>query len=152
MKGLPLGQSLQHTGVVLAHMVMVTQGQCKRVAGMGSWHKQANKAWQGKCGPANAAQAGRQVKLVGLWSGPVRLCGGSAVVPAALAAGSDLTYGLPPNLSPLPVSVHTHSLNMHTKQPNLAHFYFIFFLITSSPKPPYCLCPANLSCPSTPHL
>ena len=38
--------------------------------------------------------------------------GGSAVVLATRKAGSDLPYCLPPNLSPLPVSVHTHSLNL----------------------------------------
>ena len=38
--------------------------------------------------------------------------GGSAVVLATRKASSDLPYCLPPNLSPLPVSVHTHSLNL----------------------------------------
>ena len=50
------------------------------LAGMGSWQRQANKAWQGKCGPANAAQAGRHRKLAGLWSRSVRFwreCGGA---------------------------------------------------------------------------
>ena len=38
--------------------------------------------------------------------------GGNAVVLATRKADSDLPYCLPPNLSPLPVSVHTHSLNL----------------------------------------
>ena len=38
--------------------------------------------------------------------------GGSAVMLATQKAGSDLPYGLPPNLSPLPVSVPTHSPNL----------------------------------------
>ena len=49
------------------------------------------------------------------WPAPcleMEVGGGSAVVLATRKAGSDLPYGLPPNLSPLPVSVHTHSLNL----------------------------------------
>ena len=52
--------------------------------------------------------------------------GGSAVVLATQKTGSDLPYCLPPNLSPLPVSVHTHSLNL--SKPNLAPTYFFVVL------------------------
>ena len=74
------------------------------------------------------------------------------VVPVALKVGSDLPSCLPPNLSPLPVSVHTHSLNLHNKT-NLAPTYFFCFIlffmfpaINCLPNPLYCLCLANLSC------
>ena len=42
----------------------------------------------------------------------VQVGGGSAVVLATQKAGSDLPKRLPPNLLPLPVTVHTHSLNL----------------------------------------
>ena len=53
------------------------------------------------------------------------------VVLATRKAGSDLPDCLPPNLSPLPVSVHTHSLNLSKIQfiPNL-FFCFIFIFIS----------------------
>ena len=71
------------------------------------------------------------------------------MVLATQKAGSDLPKRLPPNLSPLPVTVHTHSLNLY--KPNLAphlflFFYFYFPTINSSPNPLYCQCSANLSC------
>ena len=61
----------------------------------------------------------------------VQVDGGSAVVLATQEAGSDLLYLSPSHLSPLPVTVHTHSLNF--EKPNLAPTYFfvvvcIFFL------------------------
>jgi len=103
--------------MVLAHMVeMVTQGQCnKGEAGMGSRQRQANKAWQMQ-GMANTDQqlqhnTGRHSKLTGLWSGPVRLwreCSGA--VRSRNRLGPNLLS--PPNLSPLPVFVHTHSLSL----------------------------------------
>ena len=49
------------------------------------------------------------------WPAPcleMEVGGGSAVVLATRKAGSDLPYCLPPNLSPLPVSVPTHALNL----------------------------------------
>ncbi len=57
------------------------------------------------------------------------------MVPAALKAGSDLAYCLPPTLSPLPVSVHTRSLNLPQKQQNLAplYFYFPFIIVSLTP-------------------
>ena len=61
----------------------------------------------------------------------VEVGGGSAVVLATQKVGSDLPYGLPPNLSPLPVSVHTHSLNL--SKPNLAPTYFFFVFIFIPP-------------------
>ena len=48
------------------------------------------------------------------------------MVLATQKAGSDLPYGLPPNQSPLPVSVHTHSLNL--SKTNLAPTYFFVFI------------------------
>ena len=53
----------------------------------------------------------QQMKLASLCLEMV-VGGGSAVVLATQKAGLDLPYGLPPNLSPLPVSVHTNSLNL----------------------------------------
>ena len=62
----------------------------------------------------------------------VEVGGGSAVVLATQKAGSDLPNRLPPNISPLPVSVHTHSLNLY--KPNLAPtYFFVFIFIFTSP-------------------
>ena len=78
------------------------------------------------------AQTGRQVKLVGLWYGSVRVwrkCGGASRSEGGL--GPNLRS--PPNLSPLPVSVHTHSLNLHTKikfSPIILFFLFIIVSLT----------------------
>ena len=73
------------------------------------------------------------------------------MVLATRKAGSDLTYCIPPNLSPLPVSVHTHSLNL--QKTNLAPTFFFFFYLyfphyNPSPNPLCCLYSANLSSPS----
>ena len=74
------------------------------------------------------------------------------MVPAGPKAGLDLPYCLPPNLSPLPVSVHTHSLNLPNKTNLAPTYFFVFFYIfivpprIRLPNPLYCLCPANLSC------
>ena len=57
------------------------------------------------------------------------------VVLATRKAGSDLPYGLPPNLSPLPVSVHTHSLNL--SKPNLAPTFYSFCFFISTLLPHY---------------
>ena len=71
----------------------------------------------------------------------MEVVGGSAVVLATQKAGSDLPNRLPPNLSPLPVSVHTHSLNLY--KPNLAPTYFfvvfifIFFFTIIRPLNPF---------------
>ena len=71
---------------------------------------------------------------------------------AARKAGADLPNLSLPHLSPLPVTVPTHSLNLYN--PNLApnltffcYFYFYPYFPTqnSSPNPLYCLCSANLS-------
>ena len=48
----------------------------------------------------------------------VQVSGGSAVVLAAMKAGADLPILSLPHLSPLPVTVPTHSLNL--SKPNLA--------------------------------
>ena len=89
------------------------RGKCNQgLAGMGSRQRQADKAWQGKAGTGRcstnrpAYEAGRPLVSFN------EVRGGSAVVPAGLKAGSDLPYCLPPNLSPLPVSVHTHSFSL----------------------------------------
>ena len=58
----------------------------------------------------------------------VQVGGGSAVVLATQEAGSDLPNRLSPShLSPLPVTVSTHSLNL--EKPNLAPTYFFVFLL-----------------------
>ena len=59
----------------------------------------------------------------------VQVDGGSAVVLAARKAGSDLPNLSPSHLSPLPVTVSTHSLNF--EQPNLAPniFFCVFFFL-----------------------
>jgi len=57
----------------------------------------------------------------------VQVDGGSAVVLATQEAGSDLpNRPSPSHLSPLPVTVSTHSLNF--EKPNLAPTYFFVFL------------------------
>ena len=80
----------------------------------------------------------------------VQVGGGSAVVLATRKVGSDLPYLSPSHLSPLPVSVNTHSLNLKKTQfsPNLFLLFLFLFLLPhykSSPNPLYCLCSANLS-------
>ena len=73
------------------------------------------------------------------------------MVLALRKAGSDLPSLSLPHLSPLPVTVPTHSLNL--KNPILAPsiIIIIFFIspyfptINSSPNPLYCPCSANLS-------
>ena len=53
------------------------------------------------------------------------------MVPAGLKAGSDLPYCLPPNLSSLPVSVHTQSLSLHKIQFSpILFFLFVYFIIS----------------------
>ena len=83
----------------------------------------------------------------------MQVSGGSAGVLAAMKAGSDLPTLSLPHLSPLPVTVPTHSLNF--EQPNLAPnltFFVVFIFInplfptiTSSPNPLYRHCSANLA-------
>ena len=50
------------------------------------------------------------------------------VVLATQKAGSDLPYCLPPNLSPLPVSDHTHSLSLPNKTNLAPTYFFVLFL------------------------
>jgi len=103
--------------LVLVHMVeMVTQVVMQtRASRHGSRQMQANKAWQGKAwqmrtSSCSTTQVGTRSwpasGLVGevLW----RKCGGAG------RSGSGLgpTLLSPPNLSPLPVFVHTHSLSL----------------------------------------
>ena len=53
------------------------------------------------------------------------------MVLATRKAGSDLPYCLLPNLSPLPVSVHTHPLNLSKIQFSpILFFCFILFLLS----------------------
>ena len=79
----------------------------------------------------------------------VQVGGGSAVLLATQEAGSDLPYLSPSHLSPLPVTVHTHSLNLYKTQfsTNLFFcFHFYFYLhYKSSHNPISCHCSANLS-------
>ena len=123
---LPAGQSLQ-TLAILAHMVMDDAGATQtRVAGMGLWQRQANKAWQMRtrnCSTSRpACEAGRPL----VWSRQV--CGGSAVVPAALATGSDQAYGLPPTYRLcLSLSIPT-PLICNKKTTKFSPFLFIFIL------------------------
>ena len=74
LNAVPVVQSLQNW-MILAHMVMNDAGATQtRVAGMGLWQRQANKAWQGKHGTGRcstnrpACEAGRPLVsfLVGL--------------------------------------------------------------------------------------
>ena len=108
-----------------------------RAAGMGhgkGGQARHSKAKQGRCNkqPADevagtglaAKQPADEMAGTGLavntasrrsWPAPcleMEVGGGSAVVLATRKAGSDLPYRLPPNLSPLPVSVHPHPLNL----------------------------------------
>ena len=53
------------------------------------------------------------------------------MVLATQKAGSDLPCLSPSHLSPLPVSVHTHSLNLY--KPNLAPTYFFVFIFIFIP-------------------
>ena len=61
----------------------------------------------------------------------VQVSGGSANVLAARKAGSDLPTLSLPHLSPLPVTVPTHSLNLAKTQfsPKLTFFFVIFYFI-----------------------
>ena len=66
--------------------------------------------------------------------------GGSAVVLAARKAGADLPNLSLPHLSPLPVTVPTHSLNFEQTQFSPKHyffgyFYFIFPLLPTTIRP-----------------
>ena len=97
----------------------------RRAVGM-AWQRQAGK--QGRCrrtqpadGLPSTSLVANSQQLAGLaakqqpqttLAGLSPCSGGSAVVLATQKAGSDLPYGLPPNLSPLPVSFYTHSLNL----------------------------------------
>jgi len=60
----------------------------------------------------------------------VQVDGGSAVVLAARKAGADLPNLSLPHLSPLPVTVPTHSLNLEQTQfsPKI-NFFFVFIFI-----------------------
>ena len=76
----------------------------------------------------------------------VQISGGSAVVLAARKAGADLPNLSLPHLSPLPVTVSTHSLNLY--KPNLAPTYFFVFIIfipftsplKTCPRTPFTVC------------
>ena len=78
-------------------------------------------------GTGLVAKHSQQGKLAGLLPCSMEVGGGSAVVLATRKVGSDLPYCLPPNLSPLPVSVHTHSLNLSKIQFSPT---FLFFLLS----------------------
>ena len=128
---------------ILAHMAMNRGANARtRAAGMGSWQgktrplvKLTGTGLVVKQPADEMAGTGLVAKTAGRRSGRHRPCskqpadevagtlpcneevgGGSAVVLATRKAGSDLPYCLPPNLSPLPVSVHTHSLSLLKNQ------------------------------------
>ena len=92
---------------------------------MGLWQRQANKA---RPEQAAVAQTGWQVMLAGLWSRSGRECGGAG----RSEGGFGPTLLSPPILSPLPVSVHTHSLNLQHNQFSPI-FFFFFSFYNSSP-------------------
>ena len=99
-----------------------------------AWQRRAgtqspqNKAAAGKHSrpttrPAQASKVHNSQQLAGLaannsrrfWPASrraVQVDGGSTVVLATPKAGSDLLYLSPSHLSPLPVTVNTHSLNL----------------------------------------
>ena len=78
--------------------------------------------------------------------------GGSAVVLATRKVGSDLPTCLPPTYRLcLSLSIPTPLICKTQFSPNLFFCYFYFCFTShykSSPNPLYCLCSANLSCPS----
>ena len=67
------------------------------------------------------------------------------MVPATQKAGSDLPWLSPSHLSPLPVSVNTHSLNLKKTQfsPNFFFVCFYFYFTPSlkiRPLTPFTVC------------
>ncbi len=115
------------------------------------WTRQTKPAEQGRCrqtqpadDPTSTGLAAKQqpIKLAGLAAkqqplmklagllpcsaGWWRECGGAGHSTGGLGP----TYLSPSHLSPLPVSVHTHSLNLY--KPNLAPTYFFLFLFSFS--------------------
>ncbi len=146
MHGLPAGQSLQNW-MFLAHMVMDGhRGKRKQgLAGMESWQRQANEAWQGKPMQNRRLQHNRPAGEAGrplVWFHQVwRECGGAGRSEGGL--GPSLLS--PPTLSPLPVSVHTHSLNLPHNSTKFSPSLFLFPFYNCLPNPLYRLCPANLS-------
>ena len=85
-----------------------------------------------------AAKQQPQTTLAGLSpcsAGRWRECGGAGTQ----EAGSDLPTLSLPHLSPLPVTVSTHSLNLY--KPNLAPTYFFVFIIFIPFTSPLKICP-----------
>ena len=118
------------------------------LAGMGSWQRQANEAWQGKPMQNRQLQHNRPAGEAGrplVWFYQVwRECGGAGRSEGGL--GPSLLS--PPTLSPLPVSVHTHSLNLPQNTTKFSPSLFLLFLFpfyNCLPNPLYSLCQANLS-------
>ena len=66
----------------------------------------------------------------------MQVSGGSAVVLAAMTAGADLPTLSLPHLSPLPVTVPTHSLNLIKPNlaPKLTSFFVIFIILFFLPQ------------------
>ena len=65
----------------------------------------------------------------------VQVRGGSTVVLAAMKAGADLPSLSLPQLTPLPVTVPTHSLNLSKTQfgPKINFFFVCFYFTPGSP-------------------
>ena len=108
---------------------MVTQGRMQiRASRHGVMAKAGKSGKARQCGPGTAAQAGRHVKLAGLWSGPCG-SGGSAVVPAAPKMGSDLPYCLPQTYHLcLSLSIPTPLICKNKFSPTSIFLYFFLFI------------------------
>ena len=106
-----------------AHGWMVTQGQCKEGSRHGVMAKtgksgMARQMRTRRCSTSRpACEAGRPV----VWSMWVwRECGGAG----RSENGLESNLWSPPNLSPLPVSAHTHSLNLQHKTTKFSPFIY----------------------------
>ena len=125
-----------------------TQGQTQtRASRHGVMAEAGNEAWQGKPMQNRRLQHNRPAGEAGrplVWFHQVwRECGGAGRSEGGL--GPSLLS--PPTLSPLPVAVHTHSLNLPHNSTKFSPSLFLFPFHNCLPNPLYCLCPASLSCP-----
>ena len=110
--------------MILVHMVMVmvnTGANANKGSRHGVMAEAGEQGMARQMRNSKYSTTGRQVKLAGLWSRSVwvwRECGGAGRSEHGLGP----TLLSPPNLSPLPVSVHTHSLNLQQEN---NHIFFI---------------------------
>ena len=111
---------------------------------------QASKNTTASSWPASQQNNSQQMTLAGLSqcsAGWWRECGGAGHSEGGLRP----TYLSPSHLSPLPVTISTHSLNLEKANLAPTDFFVIFIFpfsshYNSSPNPLYCHCSANLSC------